>query len=218
MDDKPATVTRPTRGTLFLRTFLPWQLWRFAAINLKMIGIIRRSHRSRGRGREGGSDGEPREIASGRCSGSRRIGAAAVDVDDTRMRVDALDERGREHRAALVETVADPQDEKVGLALSGGKSGVSTTPTGPSLATTLKPLESARIRVGRVPVVEHRPSARQPPGEGLHAQRRVKECSHGHELVAGLADGDDAARRPGFSSSLRRRLEMWTSAARAVPT
>ncbi len=47
MDDKFATVTRPTRGTLFLRTFLPWQLWRFAVINLKMIGIIRRSHRSR---------------------------------------------------------------------------------------------------------------------------------------------------------------------------
>jgi len=27
-----------------MRTFLPWQMWRFAAINLKMIGIIRRSH------------------------------------------------------------------------------------------------------------------------------------------------------------------------------
>ena len=36
-------VTRPTRMTLFLRTFLPWQLWRFARINLKMIRIIRRS-------------------------------------------------------------------------------------------------------------------------------------------------------------------------------
>lgn len=42
-----ANVTRPTRLTLFLRTFLPWQAWRFAVINLKMIGIIRRSHRSR---------------------------------------------------------------------------------------------------------------------------------------------------------------------------
>ncbi len=39
------TITRPTRLTLFGRTFLPWQAWRFAAINLKMIGIIRRSHR-----------------------------------------------------------------------------------------------------------------------------------------------------------------------------
>jgi sulfide:quinone oxidoreductase len=38
-------VTRPTRLTLFLRTFIPWQLWRFARINLKMIRIIRRSHR-----------------------------------------------------------------------------------------------------------------------------------------------------------------------------
>jgi hypothetical protein len=38
-------VTRPTRPTLFLRTFVPWQLWRFARINLKMMRIIRRSHR-----------------------------------------------------------------------------------------------------------------------------------------------------------------------------
>jgi hypothetical protein len=37
-------VTRPTRLTLFLRTFIPWQLWRFARINLKMMRIIRRSH------------------------------------------------------------------------------------------------------------------------------------------------------------------------------
>jgi hypothetical protein len=36
-------VTRPTRLTLFLRTFVPWQLWRFARINLKMMRIIRRS-------------------------------------------------------------------------------------------------------------------------------------------------------------------------------
>jgi hypothetical protein len=36
-------VTRPTRLTLFLRTFLPWQLWRFARINLKMFRIIHRS-------------------------------------------------------------------------------------------------------------------------------------------------------------------------------
>jgi hypothetical protein len=43
--EKTNYVTRPTRRTLFLRTFLPWQLWRFLAINLKMVGIIRRSHR-----------------------------------------------------------------------------------------------------------------------------------------------------------------------------
>ena len=36
--------TQPTPLTRFLRTFLPWQLWRFVAINLKMIRIIRKSH------------------------------------------------------------------------------------------------------------------------------------------------------------------------------
>jgi hypothetical protein len=36
-------VTRPTRWTIFLRTFVPWQLWRFARINLKMIRITRRT-------------------------------------------------------------------------------------------------------------------------------------------------------------------------------
>ncbi len=35
-------ITRPTRWTVFLRTFVPWQLWRFVRINLKMVGIIRR--------------------------------------------------------------------------------------------------------------------------------------------------------------------------------
>ncbi|MBZ5602974.1 MAG: hypothetical protein LAO79_11765 [Acidobacteriia bacterium] len=37
--------TRPTRWTLFLRTFLPWQAWRFLWINAKMIRIIGRGHR-----------------------------------------------------------------------------------------------------------------------------------------------------------------------------
>ena len=41
-------ITKPTRWTLFLRTFLPWQLWRFAVINLKMVDIIRRSHKTHG--------------------------------------------------------------------------------------------------------------------------------------------------------------------------
>ena len=36
--------TKPTRSTVFLRTFLPWQLWRFARINLKMLRIILKSH------------------------------------------------------------------------------------------------------------------------------------------------------------------------------
>jgi hypothetical protein len=38
-------VTRPTRWTIFLRTFIPWQIWRFIRINAKMIGIIVRSRR-----------------------------------------------------------------------------------------------------------------------------------------------------------------------------
>lgn len=45
-DEKLRYVTRPTRWTLFLRTFVPWQLWRFAMINLKMIDIERLSHRA----------------------------------------------------------------------------------------------------------------------------------------------------------------------------
>lgn len=36
--------TTPTRFTVFLRTFLPWQAWRFAMINLKMLRIIGKSH------------------------------------------------------------------------------------------------------------------------------------------------------------------------------
>lgn len=33
----------PTRGRRFLRTFLPWQLWRFAAINLRMLRMMAKS-------------------------------------------------------------------------------------------------------------------------------------------------------------------------------
>ena len=36
--------TKPTRTTLFLRTFVPYQLWRFLWISLKMVAIIRLSH------------------------------------------------------------------------------------------------------------------------------------------------------------------------------
>jgi hypothetical protein len=49
-DEKTLYVTKPTRLTLFMRTFLPFQIWRFVVINLKMIGIIRRSHRTGGPG------------------------------------------------------------------------------------------------------------------------------------------------------------------------
>jgi hypothetical protein len=38
--------TKPTRTTVFFRTFLPWQLWRFLRINLKMMTIIARSHKA----------------------------------------------------------------------------------------------------------------------------------------------------------------------------
>lgn len=37
--------TKPTRWTLFWRTFLPWQIWRFLWINAKMVRIIRRGHK-----------------------------------------------------------------------------------------------------------------------------------------------------------------------------
>ncbi|HQW65740.1 MAG: hypothetical protein SFU84_11065 [Gemmatimonadales bacterium] len=41
---KHAHVIMPTRRTVFMRTFFPWQVWRFVVINLKMLGVIRRSH------------------------------------------------------------------------------------------------------------------------------------------------------------------------------
>jgi hypothetical protein len=34
----------PTRATVFMRTFVPWQMVRFAVINLKMLRLILRSH------------------------------------------------------------------------------------------------------------------------------------------------------------------------------
>jgi hypothetical protein len=34
----------PTRRTIFLRTFVPWQMVRFVVINLKMFRLIWRSH------------------------------------------------------------------------------------------------------------------------------------------------------------------------------
>jgi hypothetical protein len=38
--DQTFYASTPTRGTIFLRPFLPWQLVRFAWINLKMIRMI----------------------------------------------------------------------------------------------------------------------------------------------------------------------------------
>lgn len=36
--------TKPTAFTRFMRTFIPWQIVRFAVLNLKMLRIIARSH------------------------------------------------------------------------------------------------------------------------------------------------------------------------------
>ncbi|MDE2490789.1 MAG: hypothetical protein KGM24_08065 [Elusimicrobia bacterium] len=47
--ETPSSAAVPTRATAFLRTFVPWQLFRFAAINLKMIRMILLSHRGPGR-------------------------------------------------------------------------------------------------------------------------------------------------------------------------
>ncbi len=38
-----AYASRPTPWTAFLRTFLPWQLVRFAVINLRMLRMLSKS-------------------------------------------------------------------------------------------------------------------------------------------------------------------------------
>ncbi len=40
-------IPTPSRATLFFRTFLPWQLVRFAWINLKMLRMIGLGHHGR---------------------------------------------------------------------------------------------------------------------------------------------------------------------------
>ncbi len=40
----PSTQDRRRGFTRFMRTFLPWQMWRFAMINLKMMSLMRKSH------------------------------------------------------------------------------------------------------------------------------------------------------------------------------
>lgn len=37
-------VSRPTRWNQFLRTFIPYQIWRFLVINYKMTLMIIKSH------------------------------------------------------------------------------------------------------------------------------------------------------------------------------
>ncbi len=46
-EDRTFTIPTPSRTTLFFRTFLPWQLVRFAWINLKMIRMIGIGHHGR---------------------------------------------------------------------------------------------------------------------------------------------------------------------------
>jgi hypothetical protein len=55
----------PTRWTLRMRTFLPWQLWRFAWLNLKMLRMISIGHHGEAptyqwRAIEGGTDPQHR--------------------------------------------------------------------------------------------------------------------------------------------------------------
>lgn len=41
---KTYAAPRPTKMTLFLRSFLPWQFLRFLIINLRMTVMISKSH------------------------------------------------------------------------------------------------------------------------------------------------------------------------------
>jgi hypothetical protein len=43
-NERERSVLRPSRMTLFLRTFLPYQAYRFAWINLRMLKMIEKSH------------------------------------------------------------------------------------------------------------------------------------------------------------------------------
>ncbi len=44
IDERIAAAPLPTDRTLRLRTSLPFQAWRFARINLRMVRMIRRGH------------------------------------------------------------------------------------------------------------------------------------------------------------------------------
>lgn len=35
---------RPNKGTIFLRSFIPWQIYRFLVINIKMLKMMLKSH------------------------------------------------------------------------------------------------------------------------------------------------------------------------------
>jgi hypothetical protein len=42
--DQRFFVPAPTARTRALRTFIPWQIWRFIVINLRMFRMIAKSH------------------------------------------------------------------------------------------------------------------------------------------------------------------------------
>jgi hypothetical protein len=42
-DERIAAAPLPTAKTLRLRAFVPFQLWRFLRINLRMVGMIRKA-------------------------------------------------------------------------------------------------------------------------------------------------------------------------------
>lgn len=44
VDSQKHPAVRPTKTTLFLRSFLPWQLIRFILINIRMSFMIMKSH------------------------------------------------------------------------------------------------------------------------------------------------------------------------------
>lgn len=43
-DEKIASAPLPTRRTLRMRAFIPYQVWRFATINLRMLQMVRKAH------------------------------------------------------------------------------------------------------------------------------------------------------------------------------
>jgi hypothetical protein len=72
---------RPSRATLFFRTFVLWQLVRFVWINFKMIAMIGKAHSHRVPGSPAGSGpgGRRRALplpAPEGGGGLRRLGAA----------------------------------------------------------------------------------------------------------------------------------------------
>ena len=56
-DEQSRYASKPTRFTVFQRTFLPLQMIRFVVINLKMLDIIRRSHAGMNRHARDGAGG-----------------------------------------------------------------------------------------------------------------------------------------------------------------